>query len=186
MLLLALIIIDGVIRLEVLNTCVMAGTGLTHEQAEQGLMKNHWRWQAIVRDEEGTHLGITFSFDPDDSSSVRSDVAQYAGSSRACSNSGRTATALAPTRAKATSLRLAARATMAILSSSAPSGAKASLSRSATRLTALRPVVMAQRFSALLQGSPPSPVSLWGVGLNPESLTSRSWTAKAPRCLRRV
>ena len=42
MLLMALIIIGGDIRLEVLNAGVMAGTGLKHEQAaEQDLMKNH-------------------------------------------------------------------------------------------------------------------------------------------------
>jgi hypothetical protein len=88
--LLSLIIVDRVIRLEVLNAgAIMAGTGLTPEQDnEQGLIEIHWRWQVVVRDEDGNHLGITFGFYPDDSSSVDSDVAQYAGSSRAGSNFG--------------------------------------------------------------------------------------------------
>jgi hypothetical protein len=88
--LLSLAVVGGVISLEVLNAGAMGGTGLTAEQAaEKGLMKNHWRWHAVVSGEKGRPLGVTFGFDPvEESSSVKSDAAQGGGSSRGRSSIG--------------------------------------------------------------------------------------------------
>lgn len=80
---LAFIVTGGDIHLKVLNAGPMAGTGLMPDQAkEQGSIKNHWCWQVVVRDNDDELLGIIFSFEPDDSSSDKSDVAQYTGSIR--------------------------------------------------------------------------------------------------------
>ncbi len=80
---------DRALRLEVLNTSPRAGTGFTAEEAaDRGQMKNHWRWQVLVKGDGDKRVGVTFGFGLDETPSVESNVAQYAASSQAESKPG--------------------------------------------------------------------------------------------------
>ncbi|KAJ3518416.1 hypothetical protein NMY22_g13687 [Coprinellus aureogranulatus] len=73
--------LDDAIHVDVLSVGAMAGTGLDDSAAERkGLIKNHWVWRLLVKD-DGDAGQISFGFEVADNSSIASNEAQYARSS---------------------------------------------------------------------------------------------------------
>ncbi|ETW76121.1 hypothetical protein HETIRDRAFT_455685 [Heterobasidion irregulare TC 32-1] len=67
---LSLVVQGGVIRVEVMNAGPMAGLGLSDaDAADRGKMKNHWRFAAVLKDDNGTSYGTTFGVDPENPAS---------------------------------------------------------------------------------------------------------------------
>jgi len=76
------VILYDKINIDVLSMGAMVGTGLSDEVAEdKGLIKNHWMWRVLIKDEESGFIGqILFGFNVDLGSTVGSNEAQYAPS----------------------------------------------------------------------------------------------------------